>query len=315
MQTDREKAAGIVRAVRSFERRLRRRHAFLAHQDAIGLFLFLTAAAGFVASAFALWQGIPLWITVPAAALFASILHEIEHDLIHDLYYRKNRFLQNLMFAVIWLLRPNTISPWKRKGIHLLHHRTSGSEGDIEERLITNGMPYGIKRFLCMLDGFLNMILRRREVMEIPGMRAFNIRLASLPMVPLFYGTLAAECAFVAAGYHGPFRVTGDFLFFAWILPNLIRQACLVFLSSSMHYFGDVNSVYRQTQVLNAWYFWPLQLFAFNFGATHGIHHFVVNQPFYLREWIRPQAHAAFRRAGIRFNDLGTFRRANRYAA
>jgi hypothetical protein len=81
-----------------------------------------------------------------------------------------------------------------------------------------------------------------------------------------------------------------------------------------MHYFGDVTpgNVLEQTQVLNARRFLPLQLFCFNFGSTHAIHHFVANEPFYVRQWTAREAHVALRANGVPFNDLGTFARANR---
>jgi hypothetical protein len=98
-----------------------------------------------------------------------------------------------------------------------------------------------------------------------------------------------------------------------WIVPNLLRQISLQILSSNMHYYGDVESALEETQVLNHWVFLPLQLFTFNFGSTHTIHHFAVNQPFYLRQLVAPAAHAAMRANGVRFNDLASFGRANRY--
>ena len=98
------------------------------------------------------------------------------------------------------------------------------------------------------------------------------------------------------------------------MLPNVIRQASVQILSSTMHYYGDdVESVVQQTQVLSKWYWQPLQLLSCNFGKSHAIHHFVVDQPFYLRELVRRDAHAAMRNHGVRFDDVGTFRRANRW--
>lgn len=63
--------------------------------------------------------------------------------------------------------------------------------------------------------------------------------------------------------------------------PNVLRTFCLHFVSSNMHYYGDVEpgNVIQQTQVLNPWWLWPLQAFCCNFGSTHGIHHFVVKEP------------------------------------
>jgi hypothetical protein len=102
-----------------------------------------------------------------------------------------------------------------------------------------------------------------------------------------------------------------------WLIPNVIRSFCLHFISSSMHYFGDVEpgNVMQQTQVFTHPIFWPMQLFCFNFGATHAIHHFVVGQPFYLRQMLASQAHQVMRDMGVRFNDLGSFKRANRMFA
>lgn len=107
-----------------------------------------------------------------------------------------------------------------------------------------------------------------------------------------------------------------DFVTVVLLAPNVLRSFCLNLVSSNMHYFGDVEkgNVMQQTQVLNRWYLLPLQLFCCNFGSTHAIHHFWVTDPFYLRQAIAPAAHRAFRAHGVRFNDLGTFRRANRWA-
>ena len=70
----------------------------------------------------------------------------------------------------------------------------------------------------------------------------------------------------------------------------------------------------EQTQVLNRWFLLPLQLFCMNFGSTHGIHHFYVPDPFYVRQMTAAAAHRVMRENRVRFNDLGSFARANRYA-
>ncbi|MCS6972294.1 MAG: fatty acid desaturase, partial [Leptospiraceae bacterium] len=71
----------------------------------------------------------------------------------------------------------------------------------------------------------------------------------------------------------------------------------------------------EQCQVMTwrTWYMLPFQLFCFNFGGTHAIHHFIVNQPFYLRQLAAPYAHAAMRKYGVRFDDHKSHARANRY--
>ena len=94
----------------------------------------------------------------------------------------------------------------------------------------------------------------------------------------------------------------------------MLRTFCLHFISSNMHYYGDnePGKITEQCQVLNVWWLWPLQAFCFNFGSTHAIHHFVVRDPFYIRQMTASRAHEVLRAHGVRFNDLGTFRRANR---
>lgn len=82
-----------------------------------------------------------------------------------------------------------------------------------------------------------------------------------------------------------------------------------------MHYFGDIEegNVVEQTQVINAWWLAPFHLFCFNFGATHAIHHFVVRDPFYIRQLTAKRAYVVMKEMGVRFNDYGTFDRSNRY--
>ena len=97
--------------------------------------------------------------------------------------------------------------------------------------------------------------------------------------------------------------------------PNLLRSFSINFISSNMHYFGDIEdgNFVQQCQVLNSKWFIIPHLFCFNFGSTHGIHHFVVRDPFYIRQMTAKKAHEVMRANGVRFNDLGTFKRANRW--
>jgi hypothetical protein len=126
--------------------------------------------------------------------------------------------------------------------------------------------------------------------------------------------------AFFNLGYQSPAVLEAQFkwinpLVFILILPNLFRMFCLHFITSNMHYYGDVESgnVMQQTQVLNKWYFIPMQLFCFNFGSTHAIHHFVVNETFYVRQMTAAKAHKVMREQGVRFNDVASIKRANRF--
>lgn len=102
-----------------------------------------------------------------------------------------------------------------------------------------------------------------------------------------------------------------------WVGPNIWRQFCLIIMSTSCHYYGDITpgNVIVQTQILRHWALMPFQVFCFNFGAEHAIHHIVVAQPFYLRHMVRHAAWEAMARHGVRVNDFGSFWRRNRWMA
>src|SRR6478609_6072111 len=157
--TDDDKSRVIRGAIRTRSRELRDRHPILKHQSALGATILaasavivLGSAVGYIAGAIA-W-----WVALPAAAVAMSLAHEIEHDQIHRLYFKRNKAAQNVMFAVCWLLRPYTISPWARRPLHLLHHEMSGTERDIEERGITNGVAWSPKRLLMMIDPLASVL-------------------------------------------------------------------------------------------------------------------------------------------------------------
>lgn len=318
---DRERIARINGAIRAASRGLRARHPFLKHQDAIGLILLLLSVGAAVAAGAAYLGGwLPAWATIVLVAFATSIVHEIEHDLIHLQYFRKNPVVHAGMMALGWLVRPNTINPWLRKELHLHHHKMSGTPTDLEERAITNGESFDLKRLVMMADGVAALLFRLPPSRRARRMVVAKFIAGYFPLgwlhFPLWYGFLAVHAARAIWGnetFPG-FSPAFDAAVVVWAAPNVLRSFCLNFVSSSMHYYGDVTpgNVLEQTQVLNARRFLPLQLFCFNFGSTHAIHHFVANEPFYVRQWTAAAAHAALRENGIPFNDLGTFRRANR---
>jgi hypothetical protein len=163
----------------------------------------------------------------------------------------------------------------------------------------------------------------RRLQKEVPGFRRRELALASVPFYPLFAFVLVSFVAFHALralvpGYAPSpwFSAVGpaiDVLAVAWVFPNYVRQAALQIVSSNVHYYEDVRGIHEETQVLRPLFLWPLQLFCFNFGTTHSFHHYVVEQPFYLRQILAPWVLPALRKYGVRFNDVGTFVRANRF--
>lgn len=321
-----QRAKRIIESIKSEEHRLRNKFHWLRYQDYIGLTILAAVCAGMVGTGVLYYLGfIPAWLCIVLAGIFASISHELEHDLIHRQYFRDNTWLQNTMMLVVWMMRPNTINPWYRRKIHFLHHKVSGQQHDIEERLVGNGLSYGMFRFVVMFDNFIGLLARYFVFKrEIKSFSLAELLLASLPFTLLYF---TAWYAFVVL--HIVDYVTGGSVVYpSWLLfvepwlsllvvtliaPNFLRSACLNMMTSTMHYYGNVSHIVEQTQVLNRWFLFPLHLFCFNFGSTHGIHHFVVGQPFYLRQMVAKAAHQAMKDNGVRFNDWRTLLVANRY--
>jgi fatty acid desaturase len=320
----------ISRAIRDADRRMRERLPVLRHQTALGMgFVALGYTTSAVSALLYINGLIPVWACIVINAMAFAVLREIEHDLIHNLYFKGRRTLQNIVLFLIWPALGNVPSPLYRRKIHLQHHGSSGHEDDLEERLIGNGNGFGLLRWFTMIDTGLSSVFRRRELASIPGFNQNEFLRSLVPVNVIFYflwlsflgyhgATLAAWLVGVTLelpAWLVPVVAVLNVVAVVWVLPNVIRQACVQVLSSSMHYYGDVESTVQQTQVLSKWYWQPLQLFSCNFGKSHAIHHFFVAQPFYLRELVRRDAHAAMRSHGVRFDDLGTFSRANRWGS
>lgn len=343
--SDAEKTAHIKKVVVQAGEELRVRHPWLRHQNFIGVAIMVLSLAGMIGSGVLYYYDvIAWWMCIPLVALFASFIHELEHDLIHLMYFRKNPKINSLMLIIGWIARPSTINPLVRRKLHFHHHKHSGTENDLEERGITNGERWGLRRLLMVGDNMLAVYLRPRKTIEMvntyvasqkPKTKAEKHallreqRLGYMPLGNLHYlawhgFALFHLTNFVAIAFGSPIDWNAtllsvmdviNFLAVVWLAPSALRTFCLHFISSNMHYYGDVQdgNVMQQCQVLNAWWLAPLQLFCFNFGSTHAIHHFVVKEPFYVRQWTAPTAHKVMREMGVRFNDFGTFRRANRF--
>ena len=311
---------------------LRERFPILKHQDALGAGILAFALAGMIGSAALYITGyMAWWVCLLLNAFFASLTHELEHDLIHSMYFRKQRVPHNLMMGLVWLARPSTINPWIRRHLHLNHHKVSGTETDMEERAITNGEPWGFARLVMVGDNVMSAFIRMLRAKT--WAHKFSIIKRTLkvyaPLALVHWGAWYVFLGFHAA--NGIAYLLGtpiewsattlsvmqviDIAAVVIIGPNVLRTFCLHFISSNMHYYGDVElgNVLQQCQVLNPWWLWPLQAFCFNFGSSHGIHHFVVKEPFYIRQLTVPVAHKVMREMGVRFNDFGTFGRANRF--
>ena len=321
--------ANIQHAIRHADAELKQRHPFLLNQNAIGFTICLLALLGMVFSGYAyIAQWIPAWACIVISAFFASISHELEHDLIHRLYFRKKPFVQNTMMAIVWIMRPNTVNPWFRRNMHFNHHKVSGTKDDIEERVLGNGMAFSLKRIIISLDGFLSISLRIKELSSMKGYHYLSFVSKGAPLAHLYVICLYG---FLAFHLYDGFNLNETFslsysplllqamdvlsiVMVVWILPNLLRALCLHNITAALHYYGDVDSLIKQCQVMNHWSLIPIQLFCFNFGATHAMHHFVVSQPFYLRQMVAKQVHPVMKENGVRFNDFGSILRANRFS-
>ncbi|MBA4108352.1 MAG: fatty acid desaturase [Leptothrix sp. (in: Bacteria)] len=324
-QSHQEQAEYVKRVVTQEGARLRQRFPLLKQQNAIGAAILALSWAGMLASAAGYVQGaLPAWATIGLVAFFASFTHELEHDLIHWMYFRQKPWAHHLMMALVWLARPSTINPWLRREIHFNHHKHSGTERDIEERAITNGERWGLRRFLMTGDNMLSVLLRLHRAPN----RKLRVRMLTRTMAAYFpLGLLHWALWYVFLAVHAlawaghPVDASWvpalNTLVVVWIAPNVWRTFCLHFVSSNMHYYGDIEdgNVIQQCQVLTPVWMWPFQLFCCNFGSTHAIHHFVVKEPFYVRQMTAPVAHRVMREVGVRFNDIGTFSRANRWRA
>lgn len=263
--------------------------------------------------------GFLVWyLTIPIMAILISFLHELEHDLIHDLYFKENKLIQNIMFAFIWISKINA-NPWWRKPMHLKHHKTSGQMDDIEERLIGLGLPLGLKRFLITISPLGSYLViysvaqDSKKMKSLPGVDLIRASIVNLPVL------LPGNICLLAILF--PEYVSPVFYTIAWnvclllYFPNTLRQSSLQWVSTGCHYFGDIprNNVFFQNQILNHWFFYPFQVFCFNFGATHIIHHYVTRQPFYLRQMVAAGVMDEFKKQGVRVNDLQIYQRAHRY--
>lgn len=344
VMNDDQRTKIIRREVQLASKEIRSKYSFLQHQNAIGFFIFAFSIAMIVLSAVLYLQGtIGLIAVVLSVAFWTSLLHELEHDLIHYMYFKKNKFMHNLMMLGVWVFRPMTINPWFRRDLHFHHHRTSGTKTDIEERGVTNGETWGFRRFITTADILLGGVLRgniiRKDIIEavnngeLPkeqalvfkkvkmyGMMPFTLALYFVWYFFLAHYALHFISDIFNLGYQSPAIIEAQFkwinpLVAILILPNLFRMFSLHFITSNMHYYGDVElgNVMQQTQVLNKWYFLPFQLFCFNFGSTHAIHHFVVNETFYVRQMTASKAHKVMQEQGVRFNDVDSIKRANRF--
>lgn len=98
--SDKERSKRIMKWIRFRDRQLRRRFPFLKNQDRLGMGITVGSAVGMLLFAGLYITGfIPAWTCILANGILASLLHEIEHDLIHNLYYKDNLKSKTLCFG------------------------------------------------------------------------------------------------------------------------------------------------------------------------------------------------------------------------
>ena len=308
------------RAIVATEKSLRQRHPWLEHQDLIGGSILAGALAGMIAMAAAYGLGLaPGWLAVPVIAVCMSLIHEIEHDLIHDLYFKNFPRLHRVAMGVVWLAKLHVNPYWRRKA-HLRHHLHSGQDQDWEERLLGLGAPLGWRRLTALFSPFGQFVFFKELRRSDPEFRVHETIRANLPAASLFTvimlgGLVSLTGLIPESSPLAPIQRIFAFLCVVWALPSILRHVALTLVTTACHYAGDIprHEVHFQNQILDHWLLLPAHLFCFNFGATHIIHHYVTNQPFYLRQWLAKPAHAAILAAGGRRNDLAILGRANRF--
>jgi fatty acid desaturase len=324
-----EKIKRIRAVILAEARRLEDKYPVLRRRDLLGTATCLISCLGMVCmGALYISGAVPWWVTVLVSGFFAGMLNEIEHDLMHNIYFKHKRWAYNTLMVLVWVFRGNYMNPWNRRKVHLHHHSTSGSKVDVETRMTGLGMSWSLVRVLLMVDTLWVLAIRKKLERESAGhYKSRETLLSMIPFTWLFFGMWVSVLLFQLFylinwlfGLHitlGPtLAAYSDFLRIAWVVylaPSMLRTAALHIISSNTHYSGPDLHLLEQTQSQGAWFFWPLQPFCFSFGKTHCIHHIVVQQPYYLRQMVAGAAYKVMRENGVLFNDYGTFVRRNAY--
>lgn len=311
----------IIRAIRDEDARLVEQHPLLGRDDLVALGLWAGAWVGIAAMVVAaLGAGLPMPVAAVGVALCLSTLHELEHDLIHELYWADRPWLGHLVLFTIWIAK-GSLDPWSRGRLHRWHHQVSGQPEDVEERLIGLGLPWGPRRALLSLLPAASALVVPEIVRDVRA-RAAQGGQRPDTRAPRWWGIVKAINALLLGaplwvGLAWLLEVPAALpLLWLYVVPNLMRHTAIVVMSSNSHYTGIPRSeLALQNQILDHWIFWPLQALCWNFGATHVLHHFVVKQPFWRRTLAFRRLRPTLVANGMPHNDLGSFARANQRGA
>lgn len=328
-KTDGMRAAEITLALKECENKWRQRLPILYYQSALGMFFLVASIAIFFISGNAWLNGSLHWVPMVAINAFCqAVIREIEHDCVHDLYFPKHKWTQNLMMAAVWPMLGNVPHPWYRRELHMVHHRNSGRTRDLEERMLGMGTSFGWRRILSITDAAVALQFRRDELSTVPFYNKRDIHKASFPIMRIFYlmalTYLGLKIALPVIGFMGlSDNVIATHMlslyqklqipFTIWILPSWCQTFSRQILSSWMHYYLDFGSKLHEVQVLNSWWFGIFNFYSCNFGNTHVLHHFNEKQTFYIRELCRTECLPICAKHGVRFNDYGSILRKNSF--
>ena len=155
-KTEQDLINDVTQKITQHSNELRKRYRILAFQNTLGASVMAVSIIGMIITGTLYIKGlIPGWLCILINALLTSFIHELEHDLIHRLYFRKQPVAHNLMMLLCWIARPGMPSPWLRRELHFHHHKESGTQTDVEAWITTSGSQWGAKRFLKLIDGFV----------------------------------------------------------------------------------------------------------------------------------------------------------------
>ena len=312
----------IRRELLADDRRLKSEHPWLIRQDVIGGTILLVVVLGIAASAIAyLSAAIPAVVAVLLVAFLMSIAHELEHDLIHEIYFARQKKLQSLSLYLIWLIKLHANPNWRRAA-HLRHHGFSGQSEDWEERLLGLGQPFGWRRIFALVSPFSSVVFFKTVAESDREFSQRSTVIANLPTAIVFHALMSAGILSQVLPVNvrdlapNAFWSVVSALTIIWVLPSIVRHFCLTLMTTMVHYSDDIprSNVHFENQIIDHWAFLPIQLFCFNFGATHIVHHYLVQQPFYLRLVTARNLRAKMLSKGCRHNDLGILFRANRWS-
>lgn len=320
-----ERVRCIQSVLNAEEKKWRARLPWLAHHDIIASTI-LASTLAVMGSMWYLYLNsyIPWYVASLVCAMCLGVHHELEHDIIHNLYFKNNKLVQDIWFAILFMTKFH-ISPWIRRQTHWKHHRVSGQLNDVEERFVGMGEPFGIRRLFLAVHpaSIYTQITRIKD--DAPQFDFAAASHASIFPFGTWQIVTKLWLMYHVVAYLNPANPYGNlpqFLYplltnalVLWLIPSMLRSSSLIILTSNSHFYADIpkNNLFYQCQILNHPLVFFFALFTVDFGATHIVHHYNALQPFYLRQLCRGAALEEMRKQGVRENDWGVILRGNSF--